>query len=73
LARRWDQTTHGASLNKELEKIYNAFMETDDIEELASLANSYGYLLNVLNNMRITYDLEPRIKDLKHMAGLRKK
>ena len=73
MARRWDQTTHGASLNRELEKIYNAFMETDDIKELASLAKFYGYLLNVHNNIRKTYVFELRLRELEHMASLIKK
>jgi len=73
LSRRWDQTTHGASLNRALKKICNAIMETEVNEELSSLANSYGFLLNVHNNIRRTYLIELRLRELEHMAALIKK
>jgi len=73
LSRRWDQTTHGASLNRVLKKICNAIMVTEVNEELSSLANSYGFLLNVHNNIRKTYLIEIRLRDLERMAALIKK
>ena len=71
--RAWDVIEHGAKTNKILVKLFEAVFAADDMKDMATLANAYGYLLNVHSNYKKTFILEKRLEDLERFAGLTKK